>query len=356
MSGVDLVVLMTAIALTAFIVWFFFGPKKSQRAEFDDGVQVVRVTVKGGYSPEVIQVIAGAPVRLLFDRQETGDCSSRVVFPDFKVNETLPAYQTTAVEFVPEMAGEYGFACGMNIAPRQAPGRGRPGVSCCRRGRRDRAFGGTRARPGGAARESLGERRCGPRVLARDAGRSPIGGRDGPGRVPPGRGAGEAGRARAAASGPAGGLAVLLPPHHPRPRRQPGLGGVRADDHRTSRDAGGCSLLHVRDGHAPWPPPCRYRTGRLTSGCPGDTVCGSSRGVWQRPGRIRPGGSRGSGTQRRSQGPPAPGRLGAVLTAPVEPGGGEHVGQRPLPRSLFAVGDAQDIVATDAGFPPVGDV
>ena len=52
---------------------------------------------------------------MLFDRQESGDCSSRVVFPDFKVNQTLPAFETTAVEFLPEVAGEYEFACGMSM-------------------------------------------------------------------------------------------------------------------------------------------------------------------------------------------------------------------------------------------------
>ena len=82
----------------------------------EDGVQVVRVTVDGGYSPDVIGgVTPGVPVRLLFDRQESGECTSRVVMPDFKVNAALPAFRTTAVEFLPTAAGEYRFACGMNM-------------------------------------------------------------------------------------------------------------------------------------------------------------------------------------------------------------------------------------------------
>jgi len=115
MSGSAVVVLLVGVLLTGFLGWYFFGPKRSRRAELDDGVQVVRVTVRGGYSPDVIEVTAGTPVRLLFDRQESGDCSSRVVFPDFKVNQSLPAFETTAVEFVPEQAGDYRFACGMNM-------------------------------------------------------------------------------------------------------------------------------------------------------------------------------------------------------------------------------------------------
>src|SRR5699024_6838248 len=75
----------------------------------------VTVTVRGGYSPDIIEVQAGMPVRLLFDRQEGGDCSSRVMFPDFKINQGLPANTVTAVEFTPTTTGEYGFACGMNM-------------------------------------------------------------------------------------------------------------------------------------------------------------------------------------------------------------------------------------------------
>ncbi len=110
-----LATLAAALLLTALIGWYFFGPKKSRRAQVDGGVQVVTVSVKGGYSPDVIEVVRGVPVRMVFDRQESGDCSSRVVFPDFKVNQSLPAYATTAVDFTPQEIGEYGFACGMNM-------------------------------------------------------------------------------------------------------------------------------------------------------------------------------------------------------------------------------------------------
>ena len=104
------------LLLTGLLVWFFFGPKRAGRVQVEGGVQVVRVTVDGGYSPDLIEgVRPGMPVRILFDRQESGDCTSRVVMPDFKVNAALPAFRTTAVEFVPAEAGEYRFACGMNM-------------------------------------------------------------------------------------------------------------------------------------------------------------------------------------------------------------------------------------------------
>jgi Cu+-exporting ATPase len=73
------------------------------------------VTVRGGYSPEVIRLRQGVPAQLTFDRQESGDCTSRVVFPDFRVSAALPAFQRTTVRLAPASAGMFGFACGMNM-------------------------------------------------------------------------------------------------------------------------------------------------------------------------------------------------------------------------------------------------
>jgi Cu+-exporting ATPase len=78
-------------------------------------VQEIEVTVKGGYSPDIIRVKKGVPLRLIFNRQEAGDCSSRVVFPDFHVSKTLAPFAKTMLEFTPDKAGQFGFACGMNM-------------------------------------------------------------------------------------------------------------------------------------------------------------------------------------------------------------------------------------------------
>jgi len=112
---VNVVVVAIAVLLTGLLAWYFFAPRASKRAVIDGNVQVQTITVRGGYSPSVVELVQGVPTRLLFDRQETGDCSSRVVFPDFKVNAGLPAFATTAVEFVPNQVGDFDFACGMNM-------------------------------------------------------------------------------------------------------------------------------------------------------------------------------------------------------------------------------------------------
>ena len=115
MTGLDIAVLAGAALLSGGLWWFFFGPRQAHLAELRGGVQEVHITVKGGYSPDLVRVRAGAPLRLVFDRQEAGDCTSRVVFSDFGINRALPAFALTTVEFTPEEAGEFGFACGMNM-------------------------------------------------------------------------------------------------------------------------------------------------------------------------------------------------------------------------------------------------
>ena len=111
----DLAVAAAGLLLTAVLGWFFFGPKKSRSAELVGDVQEVRITVKGGYSPNLVRVRQGVPLRILFDRQESGECTSRVVFPDFGLNQSLHAYSQTGVSLLPDRAGEFGFACGMNM-------------------------------------------------------------------------------------------------------------------------------------------------------------------------------------------------------------------------------------------------
>ncbi|MGI5139326.1 heavy metal translocating P-type ATPase [Streptomyces sp. CA-106110] len=115
MNTSDIGVLAGAVALIGFLAWYFFGPKKSSQAKLVGGVQEIGITVKGGYAPDLIRVRRGTPVRLVFDRQEGGDCTSRMVFPDFQLAASLPAFETTAVAFTPDREGRFGFACGMNM-------------------------------------------------------------------------------------------------------------------------------------------------------------------------------------------------------------------------------------------------
>ncbi|MFD0274240.1 heavy metal translocating P-type ATPase [Kitasatospora sp. NPDC127111] len=115
MGVADLVVVVAAAVLIGALGWFFFGPRRAQAARLEGRVQRVDVTVRGGYRPDVIRLRQGVPAELVFDRQESGECTSRVVFPDLRVSAALPAYRRTTVSFLPTDAGRFGFACGMNM-------------------------------------------------------------------------------------------------------------------------------------------------------------------------------------------------------------------------------------------------
>jgi plastocyanin domain-containing protein len=109
------VTVVGAVAIIWVLWYFLFSSNPAVAAAASNGVQEVRVLVKGGYTPDTIVVQAGKPVRLQFYRDETADCSERLVFEQFGVDVALPAFQTTAVEFTPSAPGEFPFRCGMNM-------------------------------------------------------------------------------------------------------------------------------------------------------------------------------------------------------------------------------------------------
>ncbi len=116
MDTVEILVIAGGIGLIGLTLWYFFGERTQVTAETNEtGFQEIKVTVKGGYSPDVIVVKQNIPVRLNFYRDETSSCSEQVVFGDFGIAKDLPAYKTTPIEFTPEKAGEFTFACGMNM-------------------------------------------------------------------------------------------------------------------------------------------------------------------------------------------------------------------------------------------------
>jgi plastocyanin domain-containing protein len=116
-SVVDVLVILAGAGLIAGELWYFLGPRlrPTRGAPVPGGPQEVRILVKGGYDPDTIFVEAGRPVRLLFYRDETAECSSQVVFDRLGLTQELPAFQTTPVEFTPGEPGDYPFRCHMDM-------------------------------------------------------------------------------------------------------------------------------------------------------------------------------------------------------------------------------------------------
>ncbi len=117
MSITNLFVLLGGVLLIVGIAWFFWGPCKSgvRATATSSGYQEAMILVKGGYTPDVIVVQHGKPVRFNFRREETAACSEMVVFNDFGKSAHLPTGETVPVEFLPEKPGEYEFTCQMGM-------------------------------------------------------------------------------------------------------------------------------------------------------------------------------------------------------------------------------------------------
>lgn len=105
------------LLLIALIVWFFWlkRVRGTRAAVTSAGYQEALILVKGGYTPDVIVVEHGKPVRLNFRREETAACSEMVLFPDFNKSARLPTGETVALEFLPDKPGEHEFACQMGM-------------------------------------------------------------------------------------------------------------------------------------------------------------------------------------------------------------------------------------------------
>jgi plastocyanin domain-containing protein len=97
----------------AAVAWFFWGSRGEggRAAMTSNGRQEIMILVKGGYTPDVIELRARTPARLVFRREESSSCTEMVVFPDFDRAAQLPEGRTVPVDLDPAEPGEYQFAC-----------------------------------------------------------------------------------------------------------------------------------------------------------------------------------------------------------------------------------------------------
>jgi len=111
---VDVVVIVLALACIAWELWYFRGrrhyvspgnPAKSPTQEF-------RVTLQGGFDPDLIIVEAGRPVRLDVLRCEVDNEAEQLAFDTLKITKTLPEFARASVEFIPNEPGDHRFFCG----------------------------------------------------------------------------------------------------------------------------------------------------------------------------------------------------------------------------------------------------
>jgi plastocyanin domain-containing protein len=109
--------IIVSILLIIFIVWWFMGKgdTDTRLAIEHDGVQTIEILVDGGYQPRAVELKAGVPAKLIFNRKDPSSCLEEVLLPDFGVSKMLALGEKTEIEIDPNKPGEYRYTCGMQM-------------------------------------------------------------------------------------------------------------------------------------------------------------------------------------------------------------------------------------------------
>ncbi len=103
-------------ALAALVLWLARTRTSTGRARrMADGSQEARVVVDRGYVPSRIDLEAGIPATLRFERREDDPCTEMLVSELWPNAHRLVAHGETSIHFTPERLGRFTFTCGMGM-------------------------------------------------------------------------------------------------------------------------------------------------------------------------------------------------------------------------------------------------
>jgi hypothetical protein len=89
-------------------------PIDLSKAKFPAGAFKIIVS-KDGFTPSEISFKQGLPLKLAFYRGDAQNCGSEVIFKDLHITKKLPVGKVVLVDIPTDTAGEFSFACGMNM-------------------------------------------------------------------------------------------------------------------------------------------------------------------------------------------------------------------------------------------------
>lgn len=114
MNSVDAVIITVSLAVGAWQLWYFLGRRSfaTPGEQLKAGTQEFRITLEGGFSPDLVIVEAGRRVRLEILRGEVDPESEQLAFDNLKVVQALTEFTYVPVEFIPSDPGDYRFYCG----------------------------------------------------------------------------------------------------------------------------------------------------------------------------------------------------------------------------------------------------
>lgn len=110
--------LLGLVAIAIFVV--IWAEERLHQREWSvrrlpDGTQEARIVVYRGYRPSHIELEAGVPATLRFQRREDDPCTELLVSELWPSAHRLVAHGETEVRFTPQRPGRYAFTCGMGM-------------------------------------------------------------------------------------------------------------------------------------------------------------------------------------------------------------------------------------------------
>lgn len=91
---------------------------QTQEAKQENGARVQSIEIvvsENGFEPSTIKLKRDIPARLTFVRKVEETCATEVVIADFGITRDLPLNKSVVIEFTPNKAGEFSFACDMKM-------------------------------------------------------------------------------------------------------------------------------------------------------------------------------------------------------------------------------------------------
>jgi len=87
----------------------------SSNVSMENGIQVISLQVRGGYSPKQTVAKAGIPTVLRFITNNTFDCSRALRLSSLNISKTLPQTGKTDIDIGKPTVGLFRGTCGMGM-------------------------------------------------------------------------------------------------------------------------------------------------------------------------------------------------------------------------------------------------
>jgi P-type Cu+ transporter len=123
MKSTVLSILIAGVLIAGAVMWGGKGKTDSvenvspaSNVRMENGIQIIDITARGGYSPRLTKAKAGVPTVLNVNTQSSFDCSIALSIPSLGFRKNLPMTGTTSIEVPLEKTqGRLAGTCAMGM-------------------------------------------------------------------------------------------------------------------------------------------------------------------------------------------------------------------------------------------------